>query len=366
MTEVPRPAALRLRRLLLASASALAALGIAEAGFRVRAHLRNSNTLERALAAPQVFSAGDNQAALADLIVPSVNDRIAYELRPNLPGVLFKGQPVTTNSAGFRSAEMPVAEPANTRTVVGIGDSIQFGHGVADGETYLDVLEDRLQEQYPETSWRTVNTGVPGYNTVMEVETLVAKGLAYSPDLVVLGLCGNDYSPPKYVRAPDDVFDLRRSFLLEFAAESLAGEGHEGSEAAPGLSHRGHWSEASGQKVPERYAGLHGKEAFAGALDRLAELSEEHGFPVVALAFHHVFPTRHMMDACRERGFHVISAQKFITQETERQVGAPFTWPKLLESDLVVSPDNGHPSAKMHRVLAGKVMTIIRSNRLLR
>lgn len=303
------------------------------------------------------------QATLADIIVPSTNDRIAYALRPNMSAVPFKNQPVTTNSAGFRSAEIPVSEPANTRTIVGIGDSIQFGHGVADGETYLDVLEERLRQQYPKTNWRTINTGVPGYNTVMEVETLVTKGLAYSPDLVILGLCGNDYSPPTYVRTPDDVFDLRRSFFLDFALQSIANDGD--SEAEQGLSHRGLWSEANGRKVPDRYAGLYGKTAFLDALDRLAELSEQHDFPVVALAFHHVFPTNHMISACRERGFHVASAQKYIAEETRRQVEGPFAWRNLLKTDLVVGPKNGHPSAKMHRVLAGKLLTMIRTHKLL-
>lgn len=225
------------------------------------------------------------------------------------------------------------------------------------------MLEAELNKAYPGTAWRSVNTGVPGYNTVMEVETLVQKGLAYSPDLVVLGLCANDYSPPKYVRVPDNVLDLRRSFLTELIVRGLSGR--EQHEAAPGLSHRSMWSDEEGKRVPERYADLHGKGAFLDALDQLQALSVEHGFPVVALAFHQFRPTREMMAACRERGFEVVSAQKYVVEATERQVEGPFEWWKLLETDLVVSTRNGHPSAKMHRILALKLMTMIKTRKLL-
>ena len=208
-------------RLLALTLSTLAAILMAEAFCRLRVRNLNRETLEASLSRPVTLSVG-GQASLGDLIQLSDNDLIAYELRPNLEGVSFKGCPVTTNSQGFRSSELDgVARPGEV-TIVGIGDSVLFGHGVGDGECYLDQLQALLSERRPERSWRIVNTGVPGYNTVMEVETLTAKGLAFEPDLVLLGVVGNDHEPPSYVRDAQDPWSLSRSFLAELVRERLA------------------------------------------------------------------------------------------------------------------------------------------------
>jgi hypothetical protein len=51
------------------------------------------------------------------------------------------------------------------------------------------VLEERLAKEVPNERWEVLNMAVPGYNTAMEVETLKARGLAYEPDVVVVGYC---------------------------------------------------------------------------------------------------------------------------------------------------------------------------------
>lgn len=219
-------------RLLALALSTLAATLMAEAFCRLRVRSLNQETLKASLSRPVALSVG-GQASLGDLIQLSDNDRIAYELRPNLQGVSFKSHPVTTNSHGFRSPEVSGAARPGEVTIVGIGDSVLFGHGVADGECYLDQLQTLLSERRPERSWRIVNTGVPGYNTVMEVETLAAKGLAFEPDLVLMGVVGNDYEPPSYVRDAQDPWSLSRSFLAEFVRERLGMLATESPAPAP-------------------------------------------------------------------------------------------------------------------------------------
>ena len=107
---------------------------------RLRVQSLNRETLQASLDRPVEMSA-QGQATLGDLIQLSSNDRIAYELRPELDGVTFKDRPVTTNTYGFRSAELPHEAGPDTVTIVGIGDSVMFGHGVGDGECYLDQLQ---------------------------------------------------------------------------------------------------------------------------------------------------------------------------------------------------------------------------------
>ena len=54
---------------------------------------------------------------------------------------------------------------------------------------------------------------MPGYNTRLECELLRGKGLAYKPDIVVVGWCNNDYSLPLFLLQETDFRCLDISFV---------------------------------------------------------------------------------------------------------------------------------------------------------
>lgn len=339
-------------RLLALTASTLVTVVACEALCRLRVQRLNSETLQASLERPVAMSAG-GQATLGDLIQLSPNDRIAYELRADLPGVTFKDRPVTTNSLGFRSTELPQEAGPDTVTIVGIGDSVMFGHGVGDGECYLDQLQGLLSRRHPERTWRIVNTGVPGYNTVMEVETLVQKGLAFEPDLVLVGVVGNDYEPPVYVRDALDPWDLSRSYLLEFVREKLDGGDEASHLRRTGMRHRG------SDEAPPRYANLYGEEAFQGAVRRLAALWDEHAFELLAFSnITYCEPpydhnrAREMLAYMTEAGLPALDLQYVLDAAMESRTGRAFAIEDYIRSDLVVSENNGHPSVLAHGLLA--------------
>ncbi|MBM3976090.1 MAG: SGNH/GDSL hydrolase family protein [Planctomycetes bacterium] len=182
---------------------------------RWRAHQENEKTFERAITS-SMPNRPSGRVAFVDILRPSVEPRITYELRPNMRDVPFKGRPLSTDSRGFRSAELPASKEPDDIVVLGLGDSVMFGHGVGDGEPYMSVLERRLNKHRPERRWHTVNTAVPGYTTVMEVETLKKKGLALAPDLVVIDFVPNDLELPIYLIAEKNVWNPSRSFLYEY------------------------------------------------------------------------------------------------------------------------------------------------------
>lgn len=344
-----------MRKLAVLGVSTVLTLAAAEGVCRLRVHRLDRQTLEAALAAPREVPAGQ-EATLGDIIRLHPDDRIAYELRPDQRAVRFKGRPLSTNSLGFRGPEVPPAGP-RTVTILGIGDSLLFGHGVGDGESYLDQLHDLLRAAHPDVDWRVINTGVPGYNTVMEVETLVQKGLAFEPDLVILGLCGNDYAPPTYVRVADDPLDPTRSFFLELLREKLAGEAPPRSRREA-LSHRETWNREEGRDprdTPARYAELYGEEAFLDALDRLQRIAAEHGFPVLVFAINDAGDVPAMAAACAERGFPVARMHGLLVETLERETGKPFSWDLYMQSDLAVNPNNGHPSVR-HNGMAARAL----------
>lgn len=106
--------------------------------------------------------------------------------------------PLTTNSDGFRSPEIPVEKPTNTARVICLGDSLTFGHGVEERFAYPQMLQRLLAERMPQRKWEVVNTGVEGYSTFQEAEQL-RRCMKYKPDLVVLLFCMNDVTE-KYIR----------------------------------------------------------------------------------------------------------------------------------------------------------------------
>lgn len=341
------------QRLLIVFGSTVVALLLGEVVMRVRAHLKNRETLEAALAQPvQLMKNGE--APLGGIIRLNADERITYELKPKLSKVIFKGHVVNTDSRGFRSPEFPDAKAPNSVTIVGLGDSMTFGQGVADGEAYLDELRRQLTAHHPEIDWRVVNTAVSGYNTVMEVATLETKCLGFAPDFVVMGVYSNDYDPPNYVREEDDVFDPSRSFLFELFQARLARKG----VATPGLVFRGTWEDENKggeREAPKRYDHLHGPKAFAAALDKLKQISDERKLPVLVLATVDFMQVVEMMQTAEARGLETLHLQPMVEEYVSRATLRPFDWKDYEKSDLVLNPEDVHPSAIQHRMVGEKL-----------
>jgi hypothetical protein len=297
----------------------------------------------------------DGRAQLMHIIRPSNNRRIIYDLRPHLD-VQYEGAATHTNSAGFRSPEHDVAKPANKFRIVGIGDSVLFGLGIGDDENFLAVTNERLNGTDPQQPFEAINTAVPGYNTVMEVETLEAKGLAYSPDLVVVAWCGNDLDLPNFIGNPDDYLSLTKSFLIErvvFACQGvdrLVRRPLVDSPIHPDLFCR----DNDPERVPPRYRDMVGLDAYRAAMRRLQWLSHRHGFDVVVC---HTSGFDYVREICAELGFPQLDAGPHL-KEYMRCHGIQ----RYLGSELSVSATDPHGSAITHRLIADVLWEYLRDH----
>ena len=277
---------MRAPELLLAAASVVAVCGVLELGLRVQDWREDRGSLARALEQP-VRLRPDGKADLGGIIRLAQERRRIYELIPNTKVVLQNWlgggmhTPLALNADGFRDRDYAKPKPPGVRRIVGIGDSFMFGWGLPDGKDYLSVLEQRLAQEVPDVRWEVLNMAVPGYNTAMEVETLKARGLAYEPDVVVVGFVWNDIDLPNFVRAPAQYLSLRRLFLFDFVRGRLA---RAELVAAP-RGADGALYESDPTRAPPAYADLVGWDAFDGALDELAALARSHGFRVFFVLF---------------------------------------------------------------------------------
>jgi len=150
---------------------------------------------------------------MAAIIELSENQNLVYELQPGL-NMEFGHKALRTNSRGMRSDnEYTDGKPAGTFRIIGIGDSGMFGWGVEQGEDYMSVLERNLNNRGDGIRYEVLNMGVPGYNTALEVEAFVYKGLILDPDIVVVGWCENDHQLPFFMLEAENFRRTDVSFL---------------------------------------------------------------------------------------------------------------------------------------------------------
>jgi lysophospholipase L1-like esterase len=126
---------------------------------------------------------------------PQIKYRFDPEVRyvplPNQRGWIDDGF-VTTNSLGFRGPEPASPKPPGRFRVVAIGDSVTFGFGVNDGDTFCAQTELLLRSKVPSLDLDVVNIAVPGYDTRQEVALLRRSLARLEPNLVLVGLYSND------------------------------------------------------------------------------------------------------------------------------------------------------------------------------
>ncbi|HWT81887.1 MAG TPA: GDSL-type esterase/lipase family protein, partial [Candidatus Methylomirabilis sp.] len=97
--------------------------------------------------------------------------------------------------------DFPPKRPGIFRIMV-VGDSLTFGTGIAQEDTYSAVLERYLGERF---RVEVLNLGVEGAQSEDVYRILREKLPILSPDLVVYGMCLNDFLPsgvPQYETTP--------------------------------------------------------------------------------------------------------------------------------------------------------------------
>jgi hypothetical protein len=169
------------------------------------------------------------EAELRGGVVPSPIPDLVYEPRPRWRGIL-DGVPVATNRLGARhDYDFPVDKGRDGFRVIGIGDEGMWGRGVANDETYLDRLQEKLGARAPGRV-EVINLAVWGYNAFQQVAALRWKGMLFSPDLVIAGLSGDDVEPPRL--PPGRPYRPRAGLYLLDAFVALAGREPAGGEGA--------------------------------------------------------------------------------------------------------------------------------------
>ena len=349
-----------LLNLLLMTASFLFIFSIIEAGVRIVYFQKESATLDEAVRLGKIGGGEFNKKALikhnvglAHIIRISNNERIIYELMPNI-SAYSAGSWVRTNKMGFRDKEYSHKKTGNVIRIVGLGDSIMFGQGALGDSIYLTHLEYNLNHTHKNNSIEIINMAVPGYNTAMEVETLKEKGLAFKPDIVILGFTGNDFCLPNFIRTSNNYFTLRRSYLFDLIENRGKILVRSRYHHLPLLQHAD-FSICKENEAPDKYRTMVGETAVLNSLKELSSLSHNNDFKVIVVFWG--TPRDTILKATSELGFYIFETEPKLTEYMKNNNITNYK-----QSKLAVSESDGHPSNTTHKLIAKWLQEFIEKN----
>ena len=143
-----------------------------------------------ALACPGA-GAGKKPAGWQDVgsigVIRETRNALTRDLFPSRR-VVWNGNSFSTNRWGMRDRDYERAKPAGTFRIAVLGPSHVMGNGVADDETFENLLETRLNAAALLPGGRRVevlNFGVDAYSLPQQVALLEDRVLAFSPDVII-------------------------------------------------------------------------------------------------------------------------------------------------------------------------------------
>ena len=107
---------------------------------------------------------------------------LGWRYRKNINGIIQEKQ-IYINNEGFRGRDIDFQNKLKDRILI-LGDSIPFGWGVADSETFPEILN--KDKAFP---FEVINTGVMGYGPDQELLLYKKYVKRIKPDKVILNIC---------------------------------------------------------------------------------------------------------------------------------------------------------------------------------
>lgn len=166
-----------------------------------------------------------NWSAPADMgIIRERNDLVSRDLYPSV-SVMWNGKPFSTNSFGMRDKEYARDKPVGVLRIALLGPSHVMGNGVADGETFEQLVEERLNRELRLAGverFEILNFGVDGYALPQQLALLEEKALSFQPDVVIFtqyhrGRVMTDRYLQKIIWSGVEVTDLELRALMQRA-----------------------------------------------------------------------------------------------------------------------------------------------------
>jgi hypothetical protein len=258
----------------------------------------------------------------------------------------------TVNQQGYRDREHVIDNPGKSLRIVILGDSLTFGDGVADDEIYP-----RLLQRQAGLDVEIISLAKDGWGTADELAALRREGLAYHPQIVIVGVVTNDPSPPitepqgqsspwvvfQYVSSNmmlTRLLDFRLNVLADNAAWKYSYNDWENDIYDPSKRYRAKWETAVHELSKELLS--RGISAYAFVLVGPAQADKLNAWKFKTLE-----------DVFRNAGFETYNL--FEPYVARFQGIDPTT--------LFALPDDSHPGAKVHEFYASELWKALQLKR---
>ena len=116
-----------------------------------------------------------------------LDEKLLFRLKP---GYDFGKGFEPLNQQGFRGKDFSPQKPSGVIRIACLGDSMTFGS--AEG-SYPELLENLLNQKFPEKKFEVYNFGVPGYTSFQGGGLLKEVLEKYHPDIVIISYVWNDH-----------------------------------------------------------------------------------------------------------------------------------------------------------------------------
>ncbi len=276
-----------------------------------------------------------------ELKIVSANPLIGHVHKPLSKGHLMNVD-VRINSDGLRDKEYPVARNG-ARRIAFLGDSLTFGWGVEQDKTFDNALEGILNKSEPT---EIINFGIGNFNTEQEVNLFLEKGLKYKPDQVVVFYFINDAEEtPK----PSSLSLLEHSEFISFYwAKTRA--------FLNNISHKKDYTHYySNLYLSDSKGWIKSQEAFL----LLKKVCRDNNIKLQVV----LLPELHVL---RDYPFkkEYASVSNFLeAQQIEHLDLTPFFGEEASPSRLWAAPDDAHPNALAHHMIAEYTLNFIGSKK---
>lgn len=274
----------------------------------------------------------------------SQNPNVSHEHVPNSEAFLY-GVDLKINSYGFRDKEYSVEKPYNTYRILVLGDSFTLGWGVQVEDSYSKVLERMLNEKIKGKKFEVINTALGNYNTQMEYEMLKEKGLAFKPDMVIVGYYPNDPElTVKFDINSISTFVKRHSYIYMFFWDRITNLKAKINAGSKTGSYTGY--------VHSLYKnGFEGRRIMESSLNGIIGLSRQNNITPVVVVLPQFFGDL--------KSYEFSEVYPIISNITSKKGVLSIDMLPYFQSystkEVIISAEDAHPNKLGHRIIAKAV-----------
>ena len=266
-------------------------------------------------------------------------DERLWELRPDMD-ITFKGVRMRTNRWGMRDRDYSMEKPAGAYRMAVMGASYVMGAGVADHESFEEVVEERLNAETGASShamYELLNFSVGGYGLVQQVVVAHEQVFDFEPDAVL------------YVVQPEET----RRTIERLLPALLDGHGIQSPYLREALNRIGYEPQMDRPELRKRLYSI-GEELVEWGYGEIARLSKEHNavpvlviLPNTARAFRDEEIT-YLTGLAEKLGFEVLNLQGVYEGHSLEEI-------RIASWDL-------HPNALGHKLIADRLYGLIKQS----